>query len=403
MQRLPAGGIGLINEAVPDSAEPMIGLSNEITAAAGDGWALIPYGEWPNDRGLQRFTRAEADQMVGYFKNTWQRIKRAFVGMPIYRGHPDFVDTLRRERDRAKLPTDRARLDALVNETDQRYPDKTIYGTIADMEARADGLAIKPVLTEAGAALVNDQGLKFFSSHWLATDLPPQDGKPVKAPVYMVSIGLTDRPNIAGTSLVNENRNQNTTMPKWLLELLGLINEAADTQEAKAQSKLKELLARPEPTALVNEQTARTTAETQLVELKGKLTTAETALVNERTALAAVRTERNTALVTAAVQLGRITEATKPTWLARLERDFATESTALANEQGALKTKSRTDPIGERKPAAEAGAKFTALVNEALPNHGGDWPKAWAAVKETPEGKTLHAQMESASQAAAAS
>ncbi|MBL9187917.1 MAG: hypothetical protein JNK23_10590 [Opitutaceae bacterium] len=389
-----AGRTGLINEAPPAESEGLLGLSNELAALDGDGWAVIRYGEWPNDRGLQRFGPAEAAQMVGYFKNTWQRIKRAFVGMPILRGHPDFADTLRRERDRAKLPAERSRLDALVNETERRYPDKTVYGTIADMEARAEGLAIKPVLTEAGAALVNEQGLKFFSPHWLATDLPPQDGRSVKAPVFMVSIGLTDRPNIAGTSLVNSKTTEPMKLPEWLLQLLGLANEATDDQ---IRATVSGLLARPESTALVNEQSARTTAESQLAEAKNKLSAAETALVNERAALATARTERNTALVNAAVQAGRITEATKPTWLARLDRDFATESTALANEQGALKTKSRTGDIGDRKPAAEAGAQFTALVNEALPKHGGDWTAAWAAVKATPEGKALHAKMESTS------
>ncbi len=393
--------IGLVNESEDVDRVAMIGLSNEITATAGDGWALIPYGEWPNERGLQRFGRAEADQMVGFFKNTWNRIKRAFVGMPILRGHSDFQDTLKRERDRAKTPADRARLDSMFNEAAAKWPDRTVYGTISDMEARDDGLAIRPVLTEAGAALVNESGLKFFSPHWLAMDLPPKDGKPVKAPVFMVSIGLTDRPNITGTSLVNETRNQNTTMPQWLLILLGLVNEAPENHEAKAKAKLTELLARPEPTALVNEQTARTTAETQLVEVKGKLTTAETALVNERAAFKTVVTERNTALVNAAVQLGRITEASKPTWLARLEREFATESTALANEKEALKTRSRTENLGERKPASEAGSQFTALVNEALPKHGNDWTAAWAAVKATKEGKALHEKMEAASTTAA--
>lgn len=370
-----AGGLtALANESATDRVS-LFGLTNEIDAATGDGWARIGYGEWPHERGLQRFGRAQADEMVGYFKNTWNRIKRAVVGMPIFRGHPD--------------------LKAIANQ----YPDKGVYGAIADMEARDDGLYIRPILSEEGAALVNEKGLKYFSPHWLARKLPDENGRPVYAPAFMVSIGLTDRPNIGGTSLVNSapvganenNKSENIIMLKWLIELLGLANEATEEQ---VKAKVTDLLKRPEPTALANEQTARTTAETQLTEAKNKLTTAETALANERTAHAATAKARNEALVASAIKDGRVVEANRQTWLSRLDRDFATESTALANEKPVVKMQPRTANLGARKQDNAARDQFTALVNEALPKNGGDWDRAWAAVKATPNGKTLFEQMD---------
>lgn len=387
----------LANEAEPERVA-LIGLGNEVTVMS-DGWAVIPYGIHPNERGLQSFGRAEADRMVGYFKNGWNTIKRAFVGMPILRGHPDMAKTVRDEMAKEKDPARRASLQSLINTIERRYPDKTVYGTIADMEARDEGLAIKPVLTEDGAALVNEGGLNQFSPHWLGIDGTTPDGRAAKLPIYMVSIGLTDRPNIAGTSLVNAAPDtlsltpMNKTLLIQLLAALGtpLANEATDDQIntaiAAAQSRAAALAARPEATALANEQSRAT-------QLATELQAANTALANERTAHTATTKARNQLLVTQAVAAGRITEAASPTWLGRLESNFAVESVALANEQPVVKTVARTGDLGARKPANGAREQFTALVNERIAKTNESWDAAWKAVKATDAGKALVAEMD---------
>lgn len=390
----------LANEAAPEGVA-VVGLSNELGALAGDGWAIIPYGQHPNDRGLQPFGKPEAERMVGYFKNGWNSIKRAFVGMPIYRGHPDMAKTVRAELKRATEPAQRASLQALINSIERRYPDKTVYGTITDLEARDEGLALRVVLTEEGAALVNESGLTSFSPHWLGLDGPPVNGKPTKIPVYLVSIGLTDRPNIPGTSLVNDQPEFSPTMKKHILALLAalgrpLANEATDEQISAALEAAspvaQALIARPEATALANEQSRAT-------QLAADLANANTALANERTALAAVTTARNELLVAEAIRAGRITEAEKPTWLGRLSTNFATESVALANERPAVKTRAATTGLGERKPANAASDQFTALVNERVAK-GERWEAAWDAVKATEQGKKLYADMNAPAAAA---
>lgn len=388
----------------------MTGLSNELPEASGDGWVMIPYGEWPHERGLQRFQREHAEEMVGYFKAVWNRIKRAIVGMPIFRGHPDLAAQLERELARESDPAKRAEIESMVARFKELYPDDAVYGHILDMEARDDGLALRLVLSEDGAALVNEEGLTKFSPHWLSKTLGTDGKRTIYAPVYLKSIGLTARPNIAVTSLVNtaperaaEKPPQNeSAMNKLIIALLAalgrpLANEASETEITNALTAAlphaQALASRPEPTALANEQTARTSAEAKITELT-------TALANERTAVAAAIEAHATTLVDHAIAAGRITEAEKPVWLGRLKRDFTAESAALANEQPKVKTQARTQQLGERKPANAAGDQFTALVNEAMPQHGNNWTAAWNAVKATAKGKALFDQMDAASAAA---
>lgn len=397
----------------------MTGLSNELPEASGDGWVMIPYGEWPHERGLQRFQKEHAEEMVGYFKAVWNRIKRAIVGMPIFRGHPDLAAQLERELARESDPAKRAEIEGMIARVKEQYPDDAVYGHILDMEARDTGLALRLVLSEDGAALVNEEGLTKFSPHWLSKTLGTDGKRTIYAPVYLKSIGLTARPNIAVTSLVNtaperaaETQPQNqSAMNKLIIALLAalgrpLANEASETEITTALTAAlphaQALALRPEAAALANEQTARTSAEAKITELTTALANEQTALANERTAHAAAVEAHATTLVNHAVATGRITEAEKPVWLGRLKRDFAAESTALANEQPKVKTTARTGDLGARKPANAAADQFTALVNEAMPHHGNNWAASWAAVKATPKGKALFEQMGTADAAASA-
>ncbi len=379
--------------AKPDDA--FIGFGNEVAVDA-DGWALVRYGEWPHERGLQRFGREQAEEIERYFRNGWNTIKRAIVGLPVFHGHPDRVEQLETALANTRDARERAAIEREIAEVKRRYPDRTVYGSIADLEVRDDGLAIKPVLTGDGAALVNEKGKRFFSPHWLARKLGEEKGRTVFGPAFLLSIGLTDNPNIAGTSLVNarsgspenSNHNQNPTMPKWLLDLLGFANEAEATQE-KITEKINSLLARPEQTALANEQSRATALTNDLATAKQQLTEAQTALANERKAHAE-------ALVATAVKDGRITEAQKPVWLTRLDRDFATESAALANEAPKMKTHGRSDAVAGRQVTSDVAAQFEALVNEATPKFGGDRDRAWQHVKSSKAGKALWEQMQPA-------
>lgn len=370
----PAGLFALANEG--DLVGGGYEFIGNVAPVGADGWARVPYGEHPHDQGLQRFTKADAEEMVGYFKNAWNRLKRVVSGLNIYKGHPDHP--------------------AFANV----HKDKASYGTVADMEARDDGLYLKPVVTPEGEALINS-GLKYFSPHWLAKKVGEHGGKPIFAPVFMKSIGLTATPNIGGTSLVNSKKPMN---PK-LLALLAVLGRtvAADATEAQLNAELdaatghaNSLAARPEATALANEQTRVTELTTQLANANTKATEAATALANEQAAHKATVKARNLALVDSAIRAGKIVEANKAVWLGRLDTNFAVESVALANETGAIKTQPRTAHLGDRKAPSEAREQFAALVNEALPKHGDNYQAAWNAVKATATGKALLEKMDAA-------
>jgi hypothetical protein len=124
-------------------AEHSVAIACANGAALGtDGWALIPFGDTRHSgregRGdvasarvnagekerplIQRFDRAAALAILNDFKAAWGSFKRAVVGLPIFKGHPD------------------------ASRFEQQYPDKTPRGTIADMEVTDQGLRIRPVL-----------------------------------------------------------------------------------------------------------------------------------------------------------------------------------------------------------------------------------------------------------------
>jgi hypothetical protein len=368
-RKFPAGGKTLANEGGDYS---LCGFSNAVELAADNGWTLIPYGEWPHAEGIQVFGQKQAEQIVQNFKSGWARFKRAVVGLPVFKGHPDLADTFKAEIAREKDPLRRQQLTQKMQSFANAYPDKTEYGQVADMEVRDNGLAIRQVLSEAGAALVN-AGLKFISPHWGAMPIGERDGKTLWAPRDIRSVGLTSFPNIPNKSLVN-TAHAETSKPmnrEKLIKLLGLANEATDEQ---IEAAVAAALARPTAADLANEKTAAIaatnraqTAEDELKRVKAERDTAAQALAN-------AQEKAITDLLDSAVKGGKIAEAEKVLWKKRLERDFSGESVALANSQ-TLKTK----PTAEQLRLAEMDRK----IKQGLGNdngEGGDRPNILALV-----------------------
>jgi len=360
-------------------AVPLIGLGNEFPLASADGWALISrYGDWPHEQGIQRVTRASAEEMVRRFKSIRGRIKRAIIGLPIYNGHPDHA--------------------AFAN----THTDKTEHGQFSDLEAHDDGFWGKPVISASGAALIED-GKKYLSPHWDARVIGLVNGIRIFEPVVLKSVGLTSNPNIPGLSLANSASlsAMNKTKIIALLAKLGL-TVAADSNDEQLNQALDQgtslansLAQRPEAAALANEQTARTTAEGKLTAANEKISRLETSLLDAtnagQTALANERKARITLLLDSAQKEGRLTAANRPAWQARLENNFDVESTALANEKPAVKTTPVTAGVGARKTEGEGVPAILSLVNEkaatltSLPEHA-RFDAAYKAVKrERPE------------------
>lgn len=323
-------GIGLANEA-PESLydqehadeprENIAGLANEVIVDE-RGWAIIPFGDWPHDLGMQKFHREQAQAIANAFNAVAGKLRRAIVGLPIFKGHPD--------------------VPALANQ----YPDKEEKGQVAAVEVRDTGLAVKLILSAAGADLVA-KGWKFISPYWLANIISEgADGRKTFAPALLRSIGLVSRPNIPSPSLANAGQpaNQNPPMNPETLKLLGLANVATPTAEQIAEA-IKAL--HTQANSLANAATENTTLKGQITVLEGKVaagvtdlanaasakTTAETALANERSARVGEH-------VSQAIRSGRILIADKAVWEGRLQTNFAAESVALANTAPKVKTAS---------------------------------------------------------------
>lgn len=365
-----------------ESAAPLALTALANDQMTEDGWVLLaPLGEHLHRRRVftasgiettQDFVQvidAEAVQaLANQIDGLWGKLRRFRRTIPIYARHPDLRD---------KVPT------AVAAES-----DRTEHGGITGARITARGLEVRPALNELGARAAEEQGLKYFSPFWWTTPLREQPAAgPLRVrPTSLISVGLTDRPQIhGGDALANAAADRPTlpaapaatppqTMNPKLIALLGLLgiplaNEAdagaIDTATVQATDKLRQQLAAAAEaqTALANERTARTTAESALANERTARATAETALANERTAHAG-------ALVDLAIAEGRIAPSERTARLAAFgttPETFTAARTALANQAPQWRTGGTPHTAdGATRKDTDPGRRLMALANEAL-------------------------------------
>ena len=341
-------------------------LGNELDS---DGWALIaPYGQHPKSRvarvkGVpteQRFLQVldndSADRLMDKENFMFSKIKRALVGIPVWKGHPDLGDhapeTLGNAAPRLKL------------------------GTIDKVRKGERGIEAHFILDNDGVKAV-EGGCKFPSALWLV--LPNgeiRNGATVCHPFKLLSVGLTDRPNIPGVeSLANASGAGVQTDPEppmkliagWLIAngvALANSEQLTETEVLTALTKWKSDQAGQmtalgnekstiagQITALTNEKTTLAGKVTALENEKTTLTTRVTALGNE---VKAERTGRATAIVDLAIQKGKIVVAKRGETITTLansadEAAFTAAADKLLTQARATKTIGGED--GEAKKA----------------------------------------------------
>lgn len=171
-----------------------IGSPNKLPINHADGWlCLAEYGEHRHERGLQRFHIQQARQLANDFHSLRSRLARKFLGCPIYIGHPDD-------------PAWQAR---------PGHNDTRAYAWIIDMEAREDGLYVLPRWSNAGHALLANTHYRFLSPRWQMRYL--DRARRILEPVRLLSIGLTNQPNIPGPAISNQRIENSTTDTSQLL------------------------------------------------------------------------------------------------------------------------------------------------------------------------------------------
>ena len=330
-------------------------IGNELDS---DGWALIaPYGEWPKSRVarvngipteqkfLQVLDNAGADKLMDKESGLFRSLKRALVGIPFYLGHPDLA-----EHSPETLAAAGRKQDA---------------GVVDKLRKGERGIEAHFVLNQVGATAV-ENGTKFPSALWMV--LPngeTKNGAAVCHPFKLLSVGLTDRPNISGVeSLANARGAETQTQQEpdmkliagWLLAqgvALANVNEPTEAQVLEAFQKLHTAKA-GEVVTLGNEKTTlagqittltneRDTLKNQVTTLTTAKTTAETALANEQTARKAERKARAEAIVDLAVTKGKLKLADRAAKITVLENTadeaaFKTAADGLLNGANVVKT-----------------------------------------------------------------
>jgi hypothetical protein len=182
------------------------GIANEFAVTEPEWLQLSPYGDFPHGRGMQRVSEASAREMVARFNSFRSRAGRLFGGLPIYVGHPDVAG---------------------ANE----LADRKAYGWIVEIEARDDGFYGRAKWSEAGIGLLRNAHFKYLSPFWEAREASMENGRRLFTPVALISVGLTNQPNIPVRPLANEANKANVNLsagePEAAVESLILPAESA--------------------------------------------------------------------------------------------------------------------------------------------------------------------------------
>lgn len=138
---------------------------------------LFDYGTYPHFQGLQEVSYKACKGLAHTFNSLLHKLKRKFLGVPIYIGHPD-------DPYFSGLPG---------------HTDTKAYGWVEGLEAKADGLWIQLRFSKEGSQLIENKAYKFLSPRWEMIKTPKGTYQPIK----LISIGLTNHPNIPCEALSN--------------------------------------------------------------------------------------------------------------------------------------------------------------------------------------------------------
>jgi len=361
-------------------------LDNTL-AVAEDGWCLIaPFGEWPKTRVYreagrvheQRFLQvlddAAADALLAKENSLFGRLKRAFIGVPVYKGHGDLAD--------------------VDPQAISGGGEKIKLGVVDQIRKTARGLEAHFALDADGAAAVA-AGWKFPSSFWYVRPIEnaarPEPRAPGLAetircrPFKLISVALTPFPNISGVESLANARTEKvaagvppavdsgilppvtplTTLPNhepppttnpqpsdmklitgWLLAQGAALANAENPSETQLLEALQHLhtTTAASVAALGNERQTlsdRLTAlETERDQFRQQATDTATALTNEKSARYAERQGRAEAVTDLAIQRGKATVAQRDTHITTLANspDFELAARGLLNGVTVVKT-----------------------------------------------------------------
>ncbi len=340
-----------------------------------EGWALIaPFGEHPKSRMVKKngalreekfiqvLDNESADRLLSRENSVFRRLRRALVGIPVYKGHPDLRD--------------------YEPETAGAAGRKEIIGTIDQVRKTGRGLEGHFVLTPAGADAVEKEGHKYPSALWYVQPVGRRGDAVLARPFKLLSAGLTAHPNISGVeSLANardaerKEREEEPDMKLitgWLLANGVSVAAAADEGEVVEALQRFQTAKAGEAAALGNESGALAGAN---AELKSK----ELALENEnavlKTQAATERQGRAEAVTDLAIARGKLTVAERAGKIRALENaaDFEREMGALLGSATKYKTAGSAESgkvLANHGAGGDAREEYCAAVERHMKETG---------------------------------
>ena len=382
-----------------------------------DGWGLIaPFGEHPKTRVFrengrvreQRFIQVldndAADAMTAKENSFFGRLKRAVIGIPVFKGHGDLNDA-----DPA----------AITNET-----QKIKLGIVDQIRKTARGIEAHFALDNDGVKAVTQEGYKYPSAFWWVLPNGRRGDAILAKPFKLISVALTPYPNISGVeSLANTvvvgqtcrsapaeskqtsrsalpktavEQNQNTNEPDmkliagWLRARGVAVGNAENPTEAQVLDSLETLFTSTagEVTALGNENSTLTgqlnAASIDRDAQKNRADQNATALGNEQSARKADRKMAAAVIVDIAIRGGIKSVAERAAAIEALANsaDFARAADELLkNTPAHTTTRNGRDVSGKQSAAlqnehAAALLEYNELFSRELPLAGQNPVKA---------------------------
>ena len=148
-----------------------------------DGWMLLArHGRYEHPRGIQVITSASANDLAGRFNAILVRFGMRKI--PVYIGHPD-------DPYFSKYPA---------------HMNTREYGAVNGLKACDEGIYVRISWNEHGITLLKSNAYKYLSPRWIA--LPIDGNDKVLEPMRLISIGLTNSPNLDVPSIYPHFRNK---------------------------------------------------------------------------------------------------------------------------------------------------------------------------------------------------
>ncbi|MGA2749120.1 MAG: phage protease [Verrucomicrobiota bacterium] len=369
-------------------------LENDAAMLDEEGWALIaPFGEHPKTRlvkkngaiheekFIQVLDNESADQLLSRENSLFRRIRRAVVGIPVYKGHPDLRD--------------------YAPETVGAAVSREIIGAIDRVRKSGRGLEAHFVLTPDGADAVEKEGHKYPSALWYVQPVGRRGEAVLARPFKLLSAGLTRHPNISGVeSLANakgagietEKEPDMKLIAGWLLAqgaVLANADSPTETQVLEALQKLHTSKA-GEVSALGNEKSTLTGQITALTNEKAALTAKVTTLENEgvnlKSQISDLKSSRAAAVVDLAIARGKLTVAERSARIEALHNagDFEASASALLASATRFKTMGSAESgkmLSNQGAGGDPREEYCAAVEQHMKETGATDPiKAHHAV-----------------------